>query len=142
MIVVASSNGIVSIKEAMRVLTDGGSAVDAVETGIRIVEANPDDHTVGYGGYPNLLGQVEVDAGIMDGRDLAAGAVGALQGFEHPISVARKVMEHLAHVLLVGRGAERFAAEMGFERRELLTADARQAWEERLRTAMPEEAFR
>jgi beta-aspartyl-peptidase (threonine type) len=141
-IVVASSNGIVSIQEAMRVLTDGGSAVDAVETGIRIVEANPDDHTVGYGGYPNLLGQVEVDAGIMDGRELAAGAVGALQGFEHPISVARKVMEHLAHVLLVGRGAERFAAEMGFERRELLTVDARQAWEERLRTAMPEEAFR
>lgn len=141
-IVVASTNGIVSIQEAMRVLTDGGSAVDAVETGIRIVEANPDDHTVGYGGYPNLLGQVEVDAGIMDGRELAAGAVGALQGFEHPISVARKVMEHLAHVLLVGRGAERFAAEMGFERRELLTVDARQAWEERLRTAMPEEAFR
>jgi beta-aspartyl-peptidase (threonine type) len=142
MIVVASANGIVSIKEAVRVLMDGGSAADAVETGIRIVESNPDDHTVGYGGYPNLLGQVEVDAAIMDGRDLAAGAVGALQGFEHPISVARKVMEHLPHVLLVGQGAGRFAAEMGFQRRALLTEEARQAWEEGLRKAMSEETFR
>ena len=88
LIVVASANAIVSIEEATHVLRDGGSAVDAVETGIRIVESNPDDHTVGLGGYPNLLGQVEVDAGIMDGRDLAAGAVGALQGFEHAISRA------------------------------------------------------
>jgi beta-aspartyl-peptidase (threonine type) len=97
---------------------------------------------VGYGGYPNLLGQVEVDAGIMDGRDLTAGAVGALQGFEHPISIARKVMEHLPHVFLVGQGAGRFAAEMGFERRELLTEEARQSWQERLLAAMPEEEFR
>jgi beta-aspartyl-peptidase (threonine type) len=141
-IVVASANGIVGIKEAMRVLTDGGSAVDAVETGIRLVESNPADHSVGYGGYPNLLGQVEVDAGIMEGRDLAAGAVGALLAFEHPISIARKVMEHLPHVLLVGEGAGRFALEMGFQRRELLTEDTHQAWEARLRKAMPEEAYR
>jgi beta-aspartyl-peptidase (threonine type) len=146
-IIVSSSNGIVGIKEAMRVLRDGGSAVDAVETGIRRVEANPDDHTVGYGGYPNLLGQVEVDAGIMDGRDLTAGAVGAVQNVEHPISVARKVMELLPHVFLVGRGAERFAADLsgtgiGSAQRELLTEDARQTWEERLRTVMPEEVFR
>ncbi|MGD8518266.1 MAG: isoaspartyl peptidase/L-asparaginase, partial [Anaerolineae bacterium] len=77
MIIVSSPNGEVGIREAMQILRDGGSAVDAVETGIRLVEANPNDHTVGYGGYPNLLGQVEVDAAIMDGRDLAAGAVGA-----------------------------------------------------------------
>ena len=78
LIVVASANGIVSIEESMRVLMDGGPVVDAVETGIRIVEANPDDHTVGLGGFPNLLGRLEVDAGIVDGRDLSAGAVGAL----------------------------------------------------------------
>ena len=142
MIVVASTNGLVSIREAMRVLKEGGSAVDAVETGIRRVEANAEDHTVGYGGYPNLLGQVEVDAGIMDGRDRAAGAVGAMRGFKHPISVARRVMEQLPHILLVGQGAERFAGELGFERCELLTEDVRQAWEERLRRVMPEEAFR
>jgi beta-aspartyl-peptidase (threonine type) len=109
-----------------------------VEAGIRLVEANADDHTVGYGGYPNLLGQVEVDAGIMDGRNLGAGAVAAVQGFQHPISIARLVMERLPHVLLVGQGAERFAAEMGLERRELLTGDAHRTWEARLKAAMPE----
>ena len=141
MIVVASANGIVGIKESMRVLKAGGSAVDAVEAGIRLVEANPDDHSVGYGGYPNLLGQVELDASIMDGRDLAAGAVGAVHGYKHPISVARKVMDNLPHVFLVGRGAERFAAEMGFERCNLLTEEARRVWEGRLRADMSEEAF-
>ncbi len=104
MIVVASKNGIVGIKESMRVLEAGGSAVDAVEAGIRLVEANPDDHSVGYSGYPNLLGQVELDASIMDGCNLAAGAVGAMQGYKHPISVARRVMDNLPHVFLVGRG--------------------------------------
>jgi beta-aspartyl-peptidase (threonine type) len=141
MIVVASKNGVVGIKEAMGVLEAGGSAVDAVEAGIRLVEANPDDHSVGYGGYPNLLGQVELDASIMDGRDLAAGAVGAMQGYKYPISVARKVMDNLPHVFLVGRGAERFAAEMGFERCDLLTEEARQVWERRLRADMSEEAL-
>jgi beta-aspartyl-peptidase (threonine type) len=141
-IIVASSNGLVSIAEAMDVLKRGGSAVDAVEVGIRGVEANPDDHTVGVGGYPNLLGQVELDAAIMDGHNLAAGAVGALQGFQHPISVARHLMDSLPHVLLVGPGAARFADEIGAERGELLTLEARQAWEERLRSAMPEVTFR
>jgi beta-aspartyl-peptidase (threonine type) len=140
-IVIASTNGSVGIKEAMRVLQAGGAAVDAVEVGIQLVEANPDDHSVGYGGYPNLLGQVELDAGIMDGRDLAAGAVGALQGYPHPIAVARKVMEMLPHVFLVGEGAARFAAEVGFERRDLLTEAARQVWEGRLREDMSEETL-
>jgi len=126
----------------MDILTAGGSAVDAVEAAIRRVEANPDDHSVGYGGYPNLVGEVELDAGIMDGRELMAGAVGAMQGFRHPISVARKVMEILPHVMLVGRGAERFALEMGFEQEDLLTEEARRVWEERLRAEMPEEALR
>lgn len=141
MIVVASANGIAGIREAMRLLEAGGSAVDAVEAGIRLVEANPDDHSVGYGGYPNLLGQVELDAGIMDGRDLAAGAVGAMPGYPHPISVARKVMENLPHVFLVGQGAARFAAEMGFERRDLLTEEARQVWQQRLQADMPQEVL-
>jgi beta-aspartyl-peptidase (threonine type) len=142
MIVVTSPNGVVGINEAMRILKEGGSAVDAVEAGIRLVEANADDHTVGYGGYPNLLGQVQVDAGIMAGHNLAAGAVAAVQGFQHPISIARQVMDRLPHVLLVGQGAERFAAEMGMARGELLTGDARRAWEARLQAAMPEEARR
>jgi beta-aspartyl-peptidase (threonine type) len=138
-IIVASSNGKVGISAAMAVLINGGSAVDAVEVGIRLVESNPQDDTVGLGGIPNLLGQVELDASIMDGRTLAAGAVAALQGYEHPISIARKVMEELSpHVLLVGSGAERFAAEMGFQRRELLTEKAREVWKKRLHEAIPE----
>jgi len=138
MIIVASSNGKVGVSAAMGVLRNGGSAIDAVEAGIRLVESNPQDYTVGLGGLPNLLGEVELDASIMDGRTLAAGAVGALQGYEHPISIARKVMEELPHVLLVSSGAERFAAEMGFERRELLTEEAKETWEEQLHKAIPE----
>lgn len=141
MIIVASSNGKVGISAAMGVLRNGGSAIDAVEAGTRLVESNPQDDTVGLGGIPNLLGQVELDASIMDGRTLAAGAVAALPGYEHPISIARKVMEELPHVLLVGSGAERFAAEMGFQCGELLTEGAREAWEKRLRQAMPGEVL-
>jgi beta-aspartyl-peptidase (threonine type) len=130
MIVVASANGRIGIREAMRVLQAGGSALDAVEAGIRPVELDPADQTVGYGGLPNLLGEVELDASIMDGRTLRAGAVGALRATLHPISVARKVMEELPHVLLVGAGAERFAREMGFPEAELLTEDSRRIWGE------------
>ncbi len=137
MLVIASQNGGVGIEAAMRVLRDGGSALDAVEAGIRLVEANPDDHSVGYGGYPNLLGEVELDAAIMDGSDLTSGAVGALKGYPHPISVARKVLEKLPHVFLVGEGAARFAKEMGFEPRDLLTEPARETWEKRLREDLP-----
>jgi beta-aspartyl-peptidase (threonine type) len=140
-IIVASSNGRVGISAAMEVLRNGDSAIDAVEAGIRLVESNPQDHTVGLGGIPNLLGQVELDASIMDGRTLAAGAVAAVQSYEHPISIARKVMEELPHVLLAGSGAERFAAEMGFERRELLTEETREVWQKQLLQAMPEEVL-
>jgi beta-aspartyl-peptidase (threonine type) len=138
-IVLASTNGSVGIQESWRVLQAWGSAVDAVEAGIRLVEANPDDHSVGLGGYPDLLGQVALDAGIMDGRDLTAGAVAALRNVQHPISVARKVMERLPHVLLVGGGAGRFAAEMGFERVDLLTEEMQGLWQEHLHEILPGE---
>jgi beta-aspartyl-peptidase (threonine type) len=129
MIVIASTNGRVGIKESMQILRNGGSALDAVEAGIRLVESNPDDHTVGYSGFPNFLGQVELDASIMDGSTLMTGAVGAVQGYEHPISIARKIMETLPHVMLVGTGAGRFAAEMGFEKRDLFSEYAKDIWE-------------
>src|SRR5919202_4875425 len=102
MIIIASANGDVGITAAWEILQAGGSALDAVEAATRLVEANPDDHTVGYSGYPNLLGEVELDASIMDGRTLSAGAVGAVRGYEHPIAIARKVLEELPHVLIVG----------------------------------------
>lgn len=130
MIVIASANGKVGIQAAMRVLKTGGSALDAVEAGITPVESNPDDHTVGYSGLPNLLGEVELDASVMDGRTLRAGAVGAVRNVEHAISLARKVMEELPHVLLAGAGAERFAREMGFPEKNLLTPEAEKVWRE------------
>lgn len=139
MIVVASANGMVGIEAAIDILRNGGSAIDAVEAATRLVEADPDDHTVGYGGYPNLLGEVELDASIMDGRMLLAGAVGGLKGYRHAITVARKVMEELPHVLLVGDGAARFAAEMGLEQEELLTDAAREVYQQGLSGALPED---
>jgi beta-aspartyl-peptidase (threonine type) len=132
-IVVASSNGRVGIKQAVEVLRQGGSAIDAVVAGIKPVESNPDDHSVGYSGLPNLLGEVELDASLMDGNTLAAGCVGALHGIEHPIEVARKVMDELPHVLIVGAGADRFARDQGFPERDLLTPEAKAIWEKGLR---------
>ncbi len=132
MIVVASSNGKVGIRQAVETLRRGGSALDAVVAGIEPVESNPEDHSVGYSGLPNLIGEVELDASIMDGRTLAAGAVGAIRGYEHPIAIARRVMEELPHVLIVGAGAERFARELGFPQRDLLTPEALAVWRGRL----------
>lgn len=137
MLVIASTNGAVGIQDAMQVLRDGGSVLDAVEAGIRPVERNPADHTVGYSGLPNLLGEVEVDASIMDGRTLRVGAVGAVRNCLHAISLARKVMEELPHVLVVGAGAERFAREMGFPETDLLTAEAKAIWREIFDTKVP-----
>ncbi len=131
-IVVASSNGDVGIKQAVGILRGGGTALDAVVAGIKPVEANPDDHSVGFSGLPNLLGVVELDASIMDGRGLRAGAVGALTTHQDAIEAARRVMEELPHVLIAGGGADRFAAEMGLAATDLLTAEAKEIWKERL----------
>jgi beta-aspartyl-peptidase (threonine type) len=127
-ILVASENGRAGATAAMDLLRQGGSALDAVEAACRVTEADPNDHSVGYGGIPNVLGQVELDASIMDGRTLRSGAVAALLGYGHPITLARKVMERSPHVLLVGRGAERFAAEMGMTPAEQRTQAAFERW--------------
>jgi beta-aspartyl-peptidase (threonine type) len=131
-LVVASTNGQVGIAAAVDVLRAGGSAVDAVIAGIELVEAHPDDHSVGYSGLPNLLGEVELDASIMDGRTLAAGSVGALQHYQDAIALARQVMDTLPHVLIVGEGANRFAAETGLNHKQLLTPEAEQIWRSRM----------
>lgn len=138
LLVIASDNGLPGIEQAMQVLREGGTALDAVEAGIRLVESNAQDHSVGLGGLPNLVGQVELDASIMDGRTLAAGTVGALQGHEHPISIARRVMELTPHVMLVGAGANRFAAEIESPSCDLLTATAKDKWRERLQQFVPD----
>lgn len=130
-LMVSSENGRYGMMEAMRLLRNGGRAIDAVELACRIVEDDPADHSVGYGGIPNLVGEVELDASLMDGRTLHSGAVAALRGYANPIRIARRVMEELPHVLLVGRGAERFAAEIGFTPIEQLTDEGLAIWRQR-----------
>ncbi|MDQ4100476.1 MAG: isoaspartyl peptidase/L-asparaginase, partial [Chloroflexota bacterium] len=131
-IVVASSNGLVGIEAAVEVLRQGGSALDAVIAGTRLVEANPDDHTVGYAGIPNLLGEIELDASVMEGRGLRSGAVAAVQGYQDVTDLARAVMEELPHVLIAGDGARRLAAEIGLTSKDLMTPKVRAIWEQRL----------
>lgn len=125
----ASCEGWPGIGIAARMLKQGGCALDAVEAGIRMVEDDERVRSVGRGGTPDVLGRMALDAAIMDGATLLAGAVACLEGYRHPISVARKVMERLPHVMLVGKGAARFATEISAERRELLTERAKQAYE-------------
>jgi isoaspartyl peptidase/L-asparaginase-like protein (Ntn-hydrolase superfamily) len=135
-ILIASERGEIGLPAGMAILRAGGSALDAVETAVRAVEANEDDHHVGVGGLPNLLGEVELDASIMDGATRHAGAVAAVTGFPHPISIARAICDRLPqHVMLVGPGAERFADEVGIERGPTLTEEARQVWQDGLSEA-------
>jgi len=128
------SHGIPANADAMQILEKGGSALDAVEKGVWVVEADPDNHSVGIGGYPDASGHVTLDASIMDYQG-NAGSVAYLRDIVHPISVARKVMEETPHVMLSGSGALDFALQQGFERQELLTPEMEKAWEEWAKTA-------
>ncbi|MDX2163579.1 MAG: isoaspartyl peptidase/L-asparaginase [bacterium] len=128
MILVAGDFENSGTRTAWELLQAGKTGLEAMEQGIRAVESNPEEWSVGAGGYPNALGMVELDAGVMDGRTRASGAVGGLRGFVHPVSVAYAVMRRLPHVLLVGEGAARFAGEIGAERGELLSEAMRQTW--------------
>jgi L-asparaginase len=129
MIVVTNNEGRSGIPVTAARLAQGASALDAIEAGIRVVEDDPQVRTVGTGGWPNLLGEVELDASMMDGNTLRSGAVGAIKGYRHPVSVARQVLERLPHEILVGEGAARFAHEIGAETAELLMEHARSAWQ-------------
>ncbi|HPW18164.1 MAG TPA: N(4)-(beta-N-acetylglucosaminyl)-L-asparaginase [Candidatus Aminicenantes bacterium] len=126
--VVASGNGLKATAKAMDVLRAGGAPLDAVIAGVNIVEDDPDDMSVGYGGLPNEDGVVELDASVMDGPTHSAGAVAALRNIRNPSKVARLVMERTPHVLLVGEGALKFAKAQGFEEEDLLTEKSREAW--------------
>jgi beta-aspartyl-peptidase (threonine type) len=126
-IILGSERSEAGLFEGARILAEGGSALDAVEVALRLCEDNLSDHYVGTGGLPNARGDVELDASVMVGSTRAFGAVGAVKGFAHPISIARAVLEKLPqHCLLVAEGAELFADEGGFERRDLLTDEARE----------------
>jgi N4-(beta-N-acetylglucosaminyl)-L-asparaginase len=112
----------------MELIHQGKDALDAVIAGVNLVEDDPKDNSVGYGGLPNEEGVVELDASVMHGPSGRGGAVAALQNIKNPSQVARLVMERTDHVLLVGAGALRFAKAHGFKEENLLTDESREAW--------------
>ncbi|PQB07434.1 glycosylasparaginase [Polaribacter filamentus] len=127
-LVIATWNTSLAVETAAKVLQNGGSALDAVEQGCRIEEANEKNQTVGKGGLPDRDGDVTLDACIMNDKG-DYGAVLGVKNITHVISLARKVMEETPHVILIGDGAEKFAYEKGFEKEDLLTESSRKAWE-------------
>ncbi len=121
------NHGFDANQAAWEKLESGGTILDAVETGVRVTESDPNNHSVGLGGLPDASGEVTLDACIMNHKS-ECGSVACIQNIEHPISVARKVMEETPHVMLVGKGAEDFAYTKGFPKTNLLTPEAYNAW--------------
>ena len=122
-------HGLEANRAAWEVLSKGGSAVDAVEKGVRVTEADLTNRSVGVGGRPDRDGHVTLDACIMDEKS-RCGAVAFMEGIAHPISVARAVMESTQHVMLVGEGAEKFAIENGFEQAKMPIPEVKKDWQE------------
>ena len=126
--------GLDANKEAWKILSTGGRALDAVEAGAWVPEGDPKESSVGLGGLPDRDGRVTLDSCIMD-EFANCGAVACLEHIVHPVSVARKVMEKTPHVFLVGEGALKFALANGFKKENLLTKESEKAWKEWLKTA-------
>lgn len=113
---------------AWDILSSGGQAIDAVERGANIIELDPDETSVGWGGLPNADGVVQLDASVMDGVTYNAGSVAGIEGIRTPASVARLVMDRTDHVMLIGDYAQKFAIGFGFKVQELMTPKSRAAW--------------
>lgn len=128
LIAISSRNGLEATKAAYQQLKKGADTLDAAIAGVTIVENDPNDTTVGYGGIPNEDGVVELDAAVMHGPTHKAGAVASIQNIKNPAQVAKLVMARTDHVLLVGEGALRFAKAHGFKEENLLTEKARKIW--------------
>lgn len=124
--------GLQANEAAWKVLSAGGHALDAVEAGVRVVESDPAERSVGLGGRPDRDGRVTLDACIMNDK-LNIGSVACLEHIENPISVARAVMEHTPHVMLVADGAFDFALERGFKKTNLLTPESEAEWKDWLK---------
>ena len=126
--------GVAANEAAWKILSAGGRALDAVEAGVKVPEADPKVTSVGYGGLPDRDGYVTLDSCIMD-ENGQAGSVCCLEHIVHPVSVARMVMEKTPHVILVGEGALKFALDNGFKKENLLTPESEAAWKEWLKTS-------
>lgn len=127
-IVISSANGLKACRRAMETLNAGADTLDAVVAGVNIVEEDPEDDSVGYGGLPNENGVVELDASVMHGPTRRAGSVAAIRGIKTPSKIAKLVMEQTDHVMLVGQGALDFAKAWGYKEEDLLTERSRLAW--------------
>ncbi|MFQ5571619.1 MAG: N(4)-(beta-N-acetylglucosaminyl)-L-asparaginase [Rhodothermales bacterium] len=127
-VAIASGNGLGAVDKAVEMIQSGADALDAVIAGVNLVEEDPEDRSVGYGGLPNADGVVQLDSAVMHGPTNRAGAVAAIEGIKYPSKVARLVLQRTDHVLLVGKGAQRFARMHGFPIENLLTDEAREVW--------------
>jgi isoaspartyl peptidase/L-asparaginase-like protein (Ntn-hydrolase superfamily) len=121
--------GQTAVKVAAPLLERGKPALDAAVAGAQAVEDDPTVHSVGYGGIPNSIGTVQLDACVMDGRSLSCGAVAAVENIRHVAALARIVMGKTPHILLVGEGAKVFALENGFRLETLTTPESLAEWE-------------
>ena len=116
------------IRVAYEMLTRGSDPLDAIVAGVQIVELNPNDQSVGLAGLPNEEGVVQLDASCMHGPTKRAGSVGCLEDIAEAAAVAKAIMDHTDHIMLVGPGAKKFAVEMGFKTQNLLTEQSRRDW--------------
>jgi N4-(beta-N-acetylglucosaminyl)-L-asparaginase len=127
-VIISSANGVNALGKGMDILKSGGDTLEAVVAAVTIVEDDPNDDSVGYGGLPNEEGIVELDASVMHGPTRRAGSVASVQRIKNVSRLAKTVMERTNHVMLVGDGARRFAVDEGFEEMNLLTEHSRKIW--------------
>jgi len=127
-IIVSAGNGFPYIERGYQQLNAGADTLEAVISVVRGPEDDPNDDSVGLGGLPNEEGVVELDASCMHGPSRRAGAVGGVRNIRSVAQLAREVMLHTGHVMLVGEGAERFAVARGYKREDLLTDESRKVW--------------
>ncbi len=127
-VVISSANGLAACRKAREMVDSGADTLDAVIAGVNIIELDPNDTSVGYGGLPNEDGVPELDASVMHGPTRRCGAVGAIRGIKTPSKIAKLVMEHTTHEMIVGEGALRFAKAYGYHEEDLLTEKSRLAW--------------
>jgi N4-(beta-N-acetylglucosaminyl)-L-asparaginase len=127
-VIISSANGVRALAKGMEILKNGGDTLEAAVAAVTVVEDDPNDDSVGYGGLPNEDGEVELDASVMHGPTRRAGAVASVRRIKNVSRLAKTVMERTNHVMIVGDGARRFAVAEGFEEMNLLTESSRKKW--------------